>query len=145
MFAYQFELLYNLTGSKWGQPLLGLGYDGDYVIYELRYLTLSVVGKLKSRIGNLIKDFDFVLGAAYSYNISAKQTWIIETSGESEREIGSSNIRSKINLHEFGIVYGIKFPIKNRVYYLSILFYNVITPLYSLHIPDNTYDFTSKS
>jgi len=144
MFAFQFEFLYNLTGSKWGQPLIPIAYEGDYVIYELQYLTLSVVGKLKSRIGDILKDFDFVIGAAYSYNISAKQKWFIESSGESERETGPYNIRPKINLHEFGIVYGIKFPIKNRKYYLSVLFYNALTSLYSVSINDYTYDFANK-
>ena len=144
MFTYQIELLYNLTGSKWGQPLIGIGYDGNYAIYELKYLTLSAVGKFKSRIGDLIKDFDFVLGVAYSYNIGAKQKWVVEISGDYELDLGPSDIRPKINLHEFGIVYGIKFPFKNRKYFLSVLFYNALTTLYSRPIPIYRDDFTNK-
>jgi len=144
MFAVQFEVLYNNTGSKWGQPLIGLGYDGDYAIYELKYLTVSAIGKFKSRIGDLIKDFDFVLGASYSYNLSARQKWVVEIYGDYNFETGPSDIRSQINQHEFGIVYGIKFPIAKRKYYLSILFYNALTTLYSRTIPLYKDDFTNK-
>ena len=149
MFTVQFELLYNLTGSKWGQPLIkigyvGIGYDGNYAIYELKYFTISVLGKFKSRIGNLIKDFDFVLGGSYSHNLSARQKWIVEINGDYDFETGPSDIRSQINQNEFGIVYGIKFPFANRKYYLSILFYNAITTLYSRPIPLYKDDFTEK-
>ncbi len=129
--AYQVELFYNETGSKWGQPLIGflIPYDGDYVIYELKYITISAYFKLKSRIGNLIKDFDFVIGASYSYNISTRQEWVVEYSNY-DFIVGPPDIQSEINRHEFGIVYGIKFPFKNRHFYLSFLFYNALTTLY---------------
>ena len=124
--SFQLELIYNKTGSKWGQPLIGFGYDGDYVIYELQYLTISTYFKLKSRIGNLFKDFDFALGVSYSYNISATQNWVLENSDFE----GPSNIRDELNKHEIGIVYGVKFPFKNRNYYLNFMFYHALTTLY---------------
>ena len=33
----QAELYFVHKGSKWGQPLIGLGYDGDYAIYNLEF------------------------------------------------------------------------------------------------------------
>ena len=64
--------------------------------------------------------------------------------GDYDFETGPSDIRSQINQHEFGIVYGIKFPFANRKYYLSILFYNALTTLYSRTIPLYKDDFTNK-
>jgi hypothetical protein len=127
--SIQVEFLYNNTGSKWGQPFIALGYYGDYVIYELRYISLSVYYKLKSKIGNLLKDFDFVMGVSYSYNISATQKWVVEYC-DYEFDAGPSNIRNEINHHEIGLGLGVKFPFSNRKYYLNFLFYHALSPLY---------------
>lgn len=127
--SLQLEMLYNEVGTKWGQPFFGLGYDGDYAIYNLKYFSFFGYYKLKSKIGNLIKDFDFVIGAAYSYNISAKQKWTVEVY-DYNFETGPKDIRSEINQHELGYVYGLKIPFKERRFYLSLLFYNSISTLY---------------
>jgi hypothetical protein len=132
-------------GSKWGQPLIGMFYDGDYTIYNFKYVTISGVVKLKSRIGNLLKDFDFVIGMAYSFNISAKQKWVVDTSGDDQLEVGPSDIRNTINRHEIGIVYGIKIPFKDRKYYLSLLFYNALTSVYSSSYPEYIDDYRNKT
>ena len=128
--SFQFEMLYNDVGSEWGRPFFNLGYDGDYAIYELKYFSFFGYFKLKSKIGNLIKDFDFIIGAAYSYNFSAKQKWIVEVY-DYDFETGPKDIRSEINHHEIGYIYGLKIPFKNRRLYLSLLFYNSISSLYS--------------
>ena len=137
--SFQFELIYSETGSKWSQGLIP-GPSGNYVIYELKYLTISTYFKLKSRIGNLIKDFDFALGGSYSYNLSASQKWVLENSNFE----GPSNIRDEIYKHEFGIVYGIKFPFKNRKHYLSFMFYLAITTLYPEPSGAYMWDFSNK-
>ncbi len=142
--AFQIELLYNDTGSKWGQPFwLLTAYDGDYVIYELQYISLSAYVKLKSNIGTLFKDFDFIIGALYSYNLKARQKWVIEYY-DYEFDSGPSDIRNEINKSEFGFVYGVKFPFKNRKYYLNFLFYHAVSPLYKERYTFYKDDFNEK-
>ncbi len=133
-------LLYNETGSKWGQPLFGLGYDGDYAIYSLTYISIPAYYKIKSHIGTL--KFDFIIGPMYSYNLSAKQEWVVEVDGP--WDIGPDNIRKEIKRHEFGILYGAALPIKAGKINLNFLFYKAITKLYSTPIKTYANDFQDK-
>jgi hypothetical protein len=139
--SYQVELLYNKTGTMFGRGFIVFPPPGgDNVVYNLKYITLAGYFKLKSKIGDLIKDFDFVIGGAYSYNFVATQEWYIENFTFK----GPKDIRNEINRHEVGIIYGIKFPFGNRKYYLNLLFYHGLTTLYpdSNTRPDG--DFSSK-
>lgn len=142
--SLQAEILYNEMGSKWGQPLICSVYDSDYAIYKFKYITIPVYYKCKSKIGNLIKDFDFVIGACYSYNFMAKQTWVVEVY-DYTLDVGPSDIRNEINIHEIGIIYGIKIPFKNRKYYLNFLFYNAISKIYHSTYKGYVNDFMDKN
>ena len=142
--AFQVELLYSNIGSKWGKPFFSLkAYDGNYVIYELQYISLSAYLKLKSKIGKLFKDFDFVIGASYSYNLKARQKWIVEYY-DYDFDSGPSDIRNDINHHEIGLIGGVKFPFGNRKYYLNILFYHAISTLYKEKYKYYKDDFNTK-
>ena len=131
--SFQFELLYREAGSKWGQPLFGLGYDGDYAIYKLRYISLPFYYKLKSNIGTLLKNFDFCIGLVYSYNIFAEKQFVEEfdppPGEDGTYNPGPSNIRDEINLHEFGLTVGVKIPI-GADWSVSVTYYRALNELY---------------
>ncbi len=127
------ELLYDSRGSKWGQQLIGLGDDGDYVIYNLKYISIPLYLKFSNDFGDFLDNFDFILGFNYSYNISAKQEVVIESDGTIPGyEYGPENIRDDINKNELGVLLGIKIPYnkKRRKIYINVQFYWALTNLY---------------
>ena len=137
--SIQGEILYNQVGSRWGKSLFG--GDLDYAIYNLEYISIPVYYKFKSRIGNLFTDFDFLLGISYSYNISAKQEVMIESNDE--LDYGPDTIRDEINVHEFGILTGIKIPFYKQRIFISIQYYWAITDIYqnrTISYPDELQD-----
>jgi len=123
------EFLYNQVGSNWGKNMFPQSQSGNYAEYDLRYLTIPVYFKLKSRIGNLLKDFDFMIGPCYSYNVYARQKVVIEAMDQ--LNYGPNNLREEINLHEFGVLTGIKLPFIGNKVSISLHYYWALTNLYS--------------
>ncbi len=141
--SQQFELYFMEKGSKWGQPLIGLGYDGNYAIYDLSFVGISILHKFNSRIGNLFKKFDFCFGAFYEYNVKAKQSWIVEI--DSPTEFHAKDFRDEINKHQFGFILGAKFPFFFESTRLSLLWHYSITELYNdQNVIYAEYDFEDK-
>jgi len=127
--SFQAELIYNMVGSQWGKMFLEFSYEGNYVIYDLHYLSVPLYFKFKSNIGSILKDFDFMAGAVYSYNLRAEQDVYIEE--EYPVDYGPTNIRDEVNHHELGIIAGIKIPSPGRKFALSIHYYWALTDLFS--------------
>ncbi|MBD3225519.1 MAG: outer membrane beta-barrel protein [Caldithrix sp.] len=132
--SIQGELVYNQVGSRWGNSMFE-NPGHDHAVYNLEYVTIPIYFKLNSKIGDLFTDFDFLLGASYSYNISAKQEVTIES--YDEIDYGPKNIRDELNHNELGVLAGIKLPFyKDRIYF-SLQYYWALTRLY--HSPTIAY------
>ncbi|GEM_PF-3011337 len=131
LLSLQGEILYNDVGSKWQQPLLGIGYDGNYAIYYLKYISVPLYLKIRNDLGAFLDNFELIAGAAYSYNISAKQKVVIESDGYTP-DYGPLNIRNDINRNEYGILFGINIPYnkKKRKINITVQFYWALTNLY---------------
>lgn len=126
--SLQGELVYRQAGSLWGKNIWGVS-DIEYAIYHLSYITVPVYFQFDSRIGNIVDNFDFLVGASYSYNIFARQEMHIES--PVELNYGPENIRDEISHQELGVLTGIKLPFyKDRIYF-SLQYYWALTGLYS--------------
>ncbi len=119
--SFQAELVYNTVGGQWGKQFLNFIYEGNYVIYDLHYLSLPLYFKFKSNIGAILKNFDFLAGPVYSYNIRAIKDYTY----------GQTNMRDEVNRHELGIITGIKIPSPSGKFALSIHYYWALTDLFS--------------
>lgn len=142
--SLQGEIIYNDVGSKWQQPWYGIGWSGDYAIYKLKYITIPIYVKISNELGGFLDNFDLIIGASYSYNISAKQEILIEADGYSP-DYGPENIKDDINRHETGLLFGIKIPYnkKRRKIYINVQFYWALTHLYksdAVTYPDGVQD-----
>lgn len=122
-----------------GTNIIWLEYKGDYAIYDLTYITLAVYLKHKAMIKKLINDFDFIYGIYYSYNISAKQKWVIEA--PIPLDTGPQNFRDEINNHELGYSLGFKLPFFERKLFFGIIYNNALTKLYKGTYQGYLHDF----
>ncbi len=122
------ELAYNRLGSNWGKSFWGMA-GHDYGRYDLRYISLFTYQKYRSNIGNFLKNFDFIFGLVWSYNIYARQKWYVEWGGDEPFDPGPETLND-LNKFELGYYYGVSFPYFKRVN-LKFTAYHAITTLYN--------------
>ncbi|WP_456443117.1 hypothetical protein [Caldithrix abyssi] len=116
------------AGGSWGR--YWLEFDGDYVIYELGYVSLLPYYRLKSNVGHLFKEFYVILGTPISFLTDARQSWTIETDGEYYHlDLGPDNLYPELNKFEVGLKYGLSLHFVGRIY-TDFIFYKSFTKLY---------------
>lgn len=107
-YKQQFELYYQDKGAQWGRPLFGIGYDGDTGKYRVPVIGISMLHLFNSRIGTLIKQFEFLLGASYAFVLDASQEWLIES--DQSIYLPPKNMYAWVNKHQLALILGVKVP-----------------------------------
>ena len=127
------EISFEGRGGIWGARFFE-PVDGDYVIYNLNYISLTPYYRLKSNIGHLFQNFYVILGTPISLLTYARQKWVIEWSGPYDDETdypdtGPKNLLPELNKTEIGLKYGLSFPYFGHLA-VEFIFYQAITKLY---------------
>lgn len=109
------ELALINKGSNWIRPMIAFGYDGNYVVYDITYLQLTVLNAIK--ICGCNKSVYLVLGGYGGLTTSANDEWVFELAPAGE--LPDNNLRDDINGYDYGLSIGIRLPIGMTNHYLQ--------------------------